>query len=92
MQRCAPGGRPANAADSCRLERRPPPVPISSVKTDAPLVEPSRDDGRVRRSSMPGRPHVLKAGTVLQNRYRVIKVLGVGGMSTAYRSRDLRFT
>lgn len=41
---------------------------------------------------MPGRPHVLKAGTVLQNRYRVIEVLGVDGMSTVYRSRDLRFT
>ena len=41
---------------------------------------------------MPGRPHVLKAGTVLQNRYRVLDVLGVGGMSTVYKARDLRFT
>jgi outer membrane protein assembly factor BamB/tRNA A-37 threonylcarbamoyl transferase component Bud32 len=60
------------------------------VKTEAPLIDPSED--RPKRLVVPGRPHVLKAGTVLQNRYRVLDVLGVGGMSTVYKARDLRFT
>lgn len=50
------------------------------------------DDARRRRAAIPGRPNLLKLGAVLQNRYRVLDVLGVGGMSTVYKARDLRFT
>jgi serine/threonine protein kinase len=67
-------------------------VPVPAAKTEAPLVEPGHEDARSKRPAAPGRPNVLKPGTVLQNRYRVLDVLGVGGMSTVYRSRDLRFT
>ncbi|HKG26880.1 MAG TPA: serine/threonine-protein kinase, partial [Thermomicrobiales bacterium] len=56
------------------------------------MVEPGREDAGSKRPAAPGRPNVLKPGTVLQNRYRVLDVLGVGGMSTVYRARDLRFT
>ena len=44
-----------------------------------------------RQSVVAGRPNTLKPGTILQGRYRIQEVLGVGGMSTVYRSRDLRF-
>lgn len=67
-------------------------MPVPAAKTEAPLVEPGREEARDKRPATPGRPNLLKPGTVLQNRYRVLDVLGVGGMSTVYRARDLRFT
>ena len=35
--------------------------------------------------------HILPKGAVLQSRYEIIKVLGVGGMGAVYLAQDLRF-
>jgi serine/threonine protein kinase len=39
-----------------------------------------------------GDDNILPKGTILQHRYEVIKVLGVGGMGAVYLTQDLRFT
>ena len=67
-------------------------MPIPTAKTEAPLIEPGKEDSRPRRTIVPGRNNLLKPGTVLQNRYRILEIRGVGGMSTVYKARDLRFT
>jgi outer membrane protein assembly factor BamB/tRNA A-37 threonylcarbamoyl transferase component Bud32 len=67
-------------------------VAATYPKTAGPADEPGKDDGRGRRLHIPGRNNLLKVGTVLQNRYRVLDIRGVGGMSTVYKARDLRFT
>ena len=35
---------------------------------------------------------ILPKGAILQDRYEVLKVLGLGGMGAVYQARDLRFT
>jgi serine/threonine protein kinase len=67
-------------------------VPVHVTNPNLSAAQPDPHGATARRTSVPGRPHVLKPGTVLQNRYRVLDILGVGGMSTVYKARDLRFT
>lgn len=38
-----------------------------------------------------GEGETLPKGTVLQKRYQIIKVVGIGGMGVVYQARDMRF-
>ncbi|HET6446429.1 MAG TPA: serine/threonine-protein kinase [candidate division Zixibacteria bacterium] len=53
-------------------------------------VTVTNDPGTVSLNRTPA--GLLETGTLLQDRYQVMEILGVGGFSSVYQARDLRFT
>ncbi|MEM9773465.1 MAG: serine/threonine-protein kinase [Chloroflexota bacterium] len=56
---------------------------------DGPSTKQLNSDGKTKNISQ--RRSQLKPGEMLQNRYKVMGTLGVGGFSSVYQARDMRF-
>ena len=77
----APPARPEAEAPPARAMTRP--VQLEGTPPTEPVPPASKE----------GQPRVptLSVGSVLQERYQIEQILGIGGMSVVYKGRDLRF-
>lgn len=77
-------------SDTTRSIGAPPTSPATAASVAAiPRPATGFGTGSIRRAT--SSLQMLPAGTILQGRYAVETLVGVGGMSLVYRGRDLRF-
>ncbi|MBN1485844.1 MAG: PQQ-binding-like beta-propeller repeat protein [Chloroflexia bacterium] len=89
----APGTRPVRPEETPRAPApgtRPvrPGESVPTAEPDSPLSADTSTPTTKREE-----PHAptLSIGAVLQERYQIDSVIGIGGMSVVYKGRDLRF-
>ncbi len=76
-----PAPAPAGQAAKTHLVSAPPPRP-------APAASETREVAAKPQASPEG---LLPAGVQLQSRYKVLGIIGIGGMGAVYKAQDLRF-
>jgi outer membrane protein assembly factor BamB/tRNA A-37 threonylcarbamoyl transferase component Bud32 len=85
---------PAGALGTRRVMPKPAPLrdpdgqPVQPLSKGGGELVAGRDGPGSGLTEMEG---ALPPGTLLQERYQIIGVLGMGGMATVYKSRDMRF-
>jgi outer membrane protein assembly factor BamB/tRNA A-37 threonylcarbamoyl transferase component Bud32 len=79
------------ASDNNTVQKDRGPSPDDTRRTKGRLNTSTPRTGLGTKHQVSSEDHVLAPNTVLQNRYAIEDVLGIGGMSVVYRGRDLRF-
>ncbi|MBA3946947.1 MAG: PQQ-binding-like beta-propeller repeat protein [Herpetosiphonaceae bacterium] len=79
----------AMPSDVVPMPAAPAAQPLAAVPLSSPPTRTKLDTRGLQRKT--NNIQTLPHGTLLQNRYLVEGMIGVGGMSLVYRGRDLRF-
>ncbi len=85
--------RPAGDSSTPDVSPSPPPAaPAVHPPPPPPVTRPMPAPGSEEKPPSPEvRVPTLSVGAILEERYQIESILGIGGMSVVYKGRDLRF-